>query len=145
MNSSSVPGVGAPAALGQARELAAQDLPRRGDHVGAVEPRDVGQADRRCPPARHAAQRVEVGHEHHVAVAALPRGHRIALDGAHLDVDGEQVVAALGSVLEHLAEEVRGGQALALQASLHVGHREQDRVDLAAGDRLLEFVERHGR
>ncbi len=46
------------------------------------------------------------GHQQHVAVAALPRGHRIALDRAHVHVDGEQVVAALGAVLGHLVQEV---------------------------------------
>ena len=49
---------------------------------------------------RRAAQRVEVGLEHEVAVAALPARHRVAVDGVHVDVDGEQVVAALGAVAD---------------------------------------------
>ena len=48
----------------------------------------------------HAAQRGQVGRHDEVAVAALPRRDRVAVDGVHLDVDGEQVVAALGAVLE---------------------------------------------
>ena len=135
--------VGAPAALGQARELPAQDLARGGDHVRAVEPGDVGQAHHRALLPGHGAQRVEVWLEQHVAVAALPRGHRVALDRAHVDVDRQQVVAALRPVLGHLVEEVRRRQALALQAPLHVGHRQQDRVDCAPGDRLGQFVECH--
>jgi hypothetical protein len=67
------------------------------------------------------AQRVEVGPHDEVAVAALPRGHGVAVDGVHVDVDREQVVAALGAVLHHLVEEVRGGQPLALEPTLHVG------------------------
>lgn len=40
---------------------------------------------------------------------------------SRVDVDGEQVVAALGAVVEHVVEEEVPVQALALKASLHVG------------------------
>ena len=106
--------VGAPAALCETRELPAQDLAWRGHHVRAVRPGDVGQAHHRALLPRHRSQRVEVGDEHHVAVATLPRGHRVALDGPHVDVDRQQVVAALCAMLGHLAEEVARRQALAL-------------------------------
>ena len=122
-------GVRGPAALREPCELAAQDLARRGDHVGTVVPDDVGEAHRRPLLPGHAAQRVEVRAHHEVAVAALPRGHRVALDGRHVDVDREQVVAALGAVLGDLIDEVPGDQALAHQAPLHVGDREEHRVD----------------
>ena len=56
--------------------------------------RDVGEAQRGALLPGHGPQRVEVGRHHEVAVAALPRGHRVAVDRVHLDVDGEQVVAA---------------------------------------------------
>ena len=56
---------------------------------------------------RRATQRVEVGLEHEVAVAALPARHRVAVDGVHVDVDGEQVVAALGAVADHRLQEPR--------------------------------------
>ncbi len=91
----------------------------------------------------HGPQRVEVGLHLEVAVAALPRGHRVAVDGVHLDVDGEQVVARLGAVLDDLVEEVARGQALALQAALHVGQRQQDGVDLAGVDLRAQLVEGH--
>ena len=136
-------GVGRPAALGQARELAAQDLARRDDDVRAVLPGDVGQAHDGPLLPGHRAQRVEVGAQHEVAVAALPGEHRIAADGRHVDVHAEQVVAALGAVLGDLGEEVAGGQALALQAALHVGQREQHRVDRAAVDPGAQLLQRH--
>ena len=69
----------------------------------------------------HAAQRGEVEVEHEVAVAALPRGHRVAVDGVHVDVDGEQVVAALGAVVEHSSRKNWRVEPLALQPALHVG------------------------
>ena len=83
------------------------------------------------------------GHQQHVAVAALPGGHRVAVDGRHVDVDREQVVASLGAVLDDLGEEVGRRQALALQPALHVGDRQQHGVDSAALDRLPEFLQCH--
>ena len=143
MNSSSVPALAIQPALGEPGELAAQDLARRGDDLGAVAPLDVGEQHDRALLPRDRAQRVEVGDHLEVAVAALPRRHRVAADGLHVDVDGEQVVAALGAVLEHLVEEVLRGQPLALEAPLHVGDREQHGVDRAIRDRLLQLIERH--
>ena len=68
------------------------------------------------------AQRVEVGHHLEVAVAALPRGHRVAADGVHLDVDGEQVVAPSAPWSTTSSRKCSRGQALALQPALHVGN-----------------------
>ena len=65
----------------------------------------------------------------HVAVAALPRADGVAVDGVHVDVDGQQVVAALGAVLEHGVEEELGVDPLALQPALHVGEGDDDGVD----------------
>ena len=138
MNSSSVPAFALQPRSRQARELAAQDLARRDAHVGAVLPGDVGEAHHGALLPGHRPQRREVRAQDEVAVAALPGEHRVAVDGRHVDVDAEQVVAALGAVLGDLGEEVAGGQALALQPALHVGEREQDRVDVARARRRLE-------
>ena len=88
-------------------QLPAQDLPRRGGDFAAVAPLQVGHHHRRPRQPRHQPQRLEVGDHLEVAVAGVPGGHRVAADRLHLDVDGEQVVAALGPVLQHVAEEVR--------------------------------------
>ena len=72
--------------------------------------------------------------ELHVAVPALPRRDRVAADGVHVHVDGEQIVAALGPVLDHVVDEVATVQALALQPPLHVGERHHHGVDLAGLD-----------
>ncbi len=92
---------------------------------------------------RDVSQRVQIGLEHEVAVAALPRRHRVAVHGVHLDIDGEQVVAPLGTVLDDLVDEVPGGQSLALQPALHIGQAEQDGVDLAPVDPRPELVQVH--
>jgi hypothetical protein len=92
---------------------------------------------------RDRAQGVEIRLEHEVPVATRPTRHRVALDGLHVHVHGEQVVAALGVVLDHLVEEMGGGQPFALEAPLHVGDREQDGVDGPVLGRLLQLVEGH--
>ena len=144
MNSSSVPAWASQPRSARRASWRAQDLARRGDDRRAVLPLDVGQAQRGALVPRRAAQRVEVGLEHEVAVAALPARHRVAVDGVHVDVDGEQVVAALGAVADHRLQETARGQALALQAPLHVGQRQQDGVDVACRDLGLQLVEGHG-
>ena len=119
-------------ALGEPVELAAQDLPRRRRHRPAVLPLDVADDERRLLEPRDAPERRHVGVEDEVAVAGLPRGHLEPLHRHHVDVDGEQVVAALRAVRRDLVAEEGRVEALALEPSLHVGHDEQDGVDLAA-------------
>ena len=137
MNSSSVP------ALARRPRSASRSSWRRriwrgeADHVAAVVPLEVGHQQHGALVPRDRAQRVEVGLQLEVAVAALPGRHRVAVDGVHVDVDGQQVVAALGAVLGDLVQEVRGGQPLALQPALHVGDRQQHGVDRAVRDGLL--------
>lgn len=130
-----------PAALGEAFALPAQDLPRgrldgiavqrgevRGDHHGALDPRDGPQGR-------------EVRDHRHVAVAGLPAGDGVAVDGVHVDVDRQQVVAALGAVLDDGLEEVARGDPLAHEASLHVRHGQHDGVDLPVAHPGLELLE----
>lgn len=133
--------LGGVAELGQALQLAAQYLAGRGDHRGAVAPGEVGVEHGRALVPGDAAQRAQVRVHREVAVAAVPGGHRVALDGVHLGVDGEQVVAALGAVLEHLVEEETGGEPLALEPPLHVGEGQDDSVDLTARDEGVQLLD----
>ncbi len=96
-----------PAPLGEPCELGAQDLARRWHDRRAVVPLEIAHAERSPRQPRDTAQRVEVGAQHEVAVPALPRGERVALDRVHVDVDREQVVAALGAVLSRSRREMR--------------------------------------
>ena len=83
---------------------------------------------------RNPPKGAEVRRQHEVAVPAFPRSELVAVDGVHVDVDGEQVVARLAAVREHLVEEVTSVQALALESSLHVGEADEDGVDVASLD-----------
>ncbi len=124
----------AEALLGQAVELALEDLPGVGCDGCAVEPGQVGRDECRARQPRHQAQGVDVRHHRHVAVAPLPAGDRVSAHGVHLDIDGEQVVAALGAVLGELLQEETSGCALADEAPLHVGEGDDDGVDLLGRD-----------
>ena len=100
MNSSSVPASATQPELGEPRRAGAAGSCAATGATGRLpsshDRSHCTMRGARLP--RGAPQRVEVEDEHHVAVAALPRGHRVAVDGVHVDVDGEQVVAALGAV-----------------------------------------------
>ena len=93
----------------------------------------------RARQPRDAPERRGIGQQHHVAVALLPARHRVAVDGVHVDVDREQVVARLGAVAQHLLLEEPGRDALADQAALRIGERDDDGVDLAGRDPGVEF------
>ncbi len=121
--------------------LRLEDLPGRGDHRGAVGPGQVGQEQRARLVPRQVAQRAEVGHEDEVPVPALPGRHLIPVHRVHVDVHGEQVVAPLRVVADHIVEEELRRYPLALQAPLHVGEREHDRVDRARAHRPPQPVQ----
>lgn len=76
-----------------------------------------------------------------VAVAAVPGGHLVALDGVHLGVDGQKIVAALGAVAEDVVQEELCGEPLALEPSLHVGEGQDDGVDLTARDEGAQLLD----
>ncbi len=135
------PGVRRQPELGQPVELTSQHLARRGDDGGVVLPEHVAQHHRRALLPRQQAQRGQVGPQDEVAVAGRPRRHRVAVDRVHLDVDGEQVVARLGVVGQHLVQEVLGAAPLALQASLHVGHGHDHGVDRAVVDQRAQLLQ----
>ena len=133
MNSSSVPASARPAALGEPRELAAQDLARRGRDVGAVVPDDVGEAQRRPLLPRHAAQR------RRGRAASRSRRTRAPTRPSRSPrpASCRRRRRAGSCSPRRRARRPRRGrcaamQALALQAPLHVGDREQDGVDRPA-------------
>ena len=135
-------GHGLQAALGQPVGLGLQDLPRGGHHGRAIVPGEVGDDHRRGFLPGHPAQRAHVGHHHEVAVAGLPGRHRVAVDGVHLHVHREQVVAPLDDAAHHVVEEELRREPLALQPALHVGEGDDDRVDVALAHLHAELLER---
>ena len=106
-------------------------------------PEDVAEDERGRLEPRNPAQRREIRLHREVAVAALPARDLVARDRVHLHVEREQVVAAFDRVLVRhlLAEELRV-EALSHEPALHVGERDDDRVDRAGLDLGLQLVER---
>ena len=89
-------------------------------------------------------QCLEVEDELEVAIAALPGADGVAVHGVHVHVDGQQVVAALGAVLEHGVEKELGVDPLALQPALHVRERDHDGVDGLVPDLGPQLVDGQG-
>ena len=127
MNSSSVAAT-APMSRSASRSSWARRMLRgAGDDGLAVVPAEVGHHQRGAGQPRQQPQRGEVRRHHHVAVAGLPARHRVAVDGVHVDVDGQQVVAALGAVRGDVVDEQPGRDPFAGQPALHVGERRRSR------------------
>lgn len=101
---------------------------------------EIGHHERGARDPGGAAHRAEVGHHRHVAVAALPAGEGVAVDGVEVDVDGQQVVAALRVPVHGVFEKEPRRDALAHEAALHISEGDDDGVDLARGDGLSQLV-----
>ena len=101
---------------------------------------DVAEDQRGPRQPRDAPERREIGLHGEVAVALFPIGDGVARHRLHVDVVGEQIVAAVG-FLVGAVEKILGLEALADQPSLHVGKAGHDRIDLAGANRLLQLVE----
>ena len=86
-------------------------------------------------------ERRQVGLHDEIAVALLPVGYRVARHRLHIDVVGEQIVAAVGFLVGAPEEEL-GVKTLADEPSLHVGKADHDRVDLATVGRRPQFLQR---
>lgn len=118
----------------------------RPHRAAAVQPGKVALDQRGAGLPAEAAQGAEVQVEHHVAVPGLPGRDGVAVHGVHVDVDGQQVVAALGAVVQHGVEKEAAVDALALQPALHVGEGDDHGVDhagLDVGDQFLARVPDH--
>ena len=91
----------------------------------------VGEHQRGAFQPRHAPQRRQVGLHDEIAIALVPARRRVAGHRLHVDVVGEQIVAAV-RLLMRAVDEILRLEALADQPALHVDHRHHDRVDGAA-------------
>ncbi len=125
--------------VGQPGDLIVEDAARRLGYRLPVDPGQVRHHHRGSRQPRQQAQRGEVRRHDHVAVTGLPAGDRIPVDGVHVDVDGEQVVAALRAVSRHVLDEQPGRDPLAGQPALHVAERHDHGVDVPVGDQPFQL------
>ena len=101
----------------------------------------VGEHQRGALEPRQAAQGRHVGLHDEIAVALLPARRRVAGHRLHVDVVGEQVVAAVRLLVRAVDEKFRL-EALADEAALHVDHGDDHGVDRAGRDGFLQVIER---
>ncbi|MNL64008.1 hypothetical protein D3C87_1881840 [compost metagenome] len=89
---------------------------------------------------RHPAQGGHVRLEHKVAIAFAPAGGGITRHRFHVDVIGQQVIAAVGFFMAAVDEKL-DLEALADQPPLHIDHAHQHGIDFAGSRGTLELVE----
>ncbi|MNF73957.1 hypothetical protein D3C84_559770 [compost metagenome] len=128
------------AALAQALDLLFQNRPRAvGQVLAMVMIEHVAQHQRRALKPGHAPQGGHVGLEHEIAVALAPAGRGVTRHRFHVDVVGQQVIAAVGFFMAAVDEKL-DLEALADQASLHVDHADQYGIDFAGSRGALECI-----
>ena len=101
----------------------------------------VADHQRRLFQPRNAPQRREVRLHDEVAIALRPVRRLVAGHWLHIDVGGQQIIAAMRLVMGGIDEVLRQ-ETLSREPALHVDDAGQHRVDLTAGDRFLQLIER---
>src|SRR5215470_9876732 len=109
-------------------------------HIVVMMVEHVREHERGAGQPWQRAQRRDVGLHDEVAIALVPARGRIARHRLHVDVVGEQIVAAV-RLFMRAVEEIFGLEALADEAPLHVDHGDDHGIDRARRDRLLQFGE----
>ena len=124
----------------EALQLLLENGARRMRHVFmGVVVEHVAQHQRSAGQPRRAAQGRHVGLQHEVAIALLPARRLVAGHRLHLDVDAEEVVAAMRFLVAAVGEEL-GVEALADEAALQIDHGGHDRIDGAGLHLCLQLV-----
>ncbi len=88
----------------------------------------------------NAAERLHVGLQREVTVAALPGGRLVARHRLHIDVKRQQIIAGMRLLMGAVAEEGRV-KALAREPPLEIGEAGDDGVDLAGFGDGFQLVE----
>ncbi len=129
------------ATLLQPLHLPPQDSTRRMRQIGVVVMVEhVAQNQRRLLQPRHMAQRGKVRLHDEVAIALRPACCLVAGHRLHIDVVGQQIVAAMRLVMRGF-DEIPGQETLADETALHVDGTGENRVDLVARNRFLQLLE----
>ena len=121
------------AAIGQPRDLLLQDAARAVRQVVIVVVLHVAQDQRGIFKPADPAQGGQVRLQNEVAIALGPAGRCVARHGLHVDIVGQQVIAAM-RFLVAAVEEIFGLETLADQASLHVHHAGEHGIDASCSD-----------
>ena len=85
----------------------------------------------------------EIGPEFEIAETRFPIGDLEAFQRVHLEVDGEQIIAAVRAVLGNRIQEQLGAKAFAHEAAKRVGDGDDYGVNLSGANLLRELFERY--
>ena len=89
----------------------------------------------------HKTQRGKIGPPFEIAESLFPIRQLESIQRVHLDVDGEQVVAAVRAVFRDVLQKEIARETLADESSEHIGKGDDDGVDRASlylGGELFE-------
>ncbi len=100
----------------------------------------VAKDERRAGKPWCAAQRLEVRLQHEIAIALVPARRLVTRHRFHLDIDAEQIVAAVCFLIAAVDEKL-GMEALADETALQVHHRRHHRIDGARRHFGLQLLE----
>jgi hypothetical protein len=128
---------------GQAVHLLAEHGARRLDDGLAVLVVQVADDHRGGGLPGEQAHGGKVGLHAEVAEPGLPVGQREAVERVHLDVEGEEVIAAVRAAVGDVVEEVVGGEPLADEAAENVGEDDDNGVDVPGLDLRRQCFEVH--
>ena len=119
-----------------ARSICRWRIRRGATSTGAsrLEIEQVAHDERGAFEPGHEAEGREVGPAGHVAVALVPVREAVAGQHVHVDIDRQEVVAALDAALDDFVEEVMTRHPLAHQPALLVGEHDEHGVDLVGVD-----------
>ncbi|MNO61409.1 hypothetical protein D3C76_520560 [compost metagenome] len=131
------------AALLQPGDLPLEDAARAVRQIVLVVILHVAEHQRGALHPGHQAQGGQVGLEYEVAVALLPAGGGVAGHRLHVDIVGQQVIAAVGFLMGDIEEEL-DLEALADQPALHVDDAGEHGIDGAGCGQLAQFAEGEG-
>ena len=93
---------------------------------------EVGDNHRRAFMPREVAQSLEIWRKTHIRVTGIPGGDVISLDGIHIDINSEEIVATLGAILDGVGDEEGCMNSLSLKSALHICRTDNYGVDLSA-------------
>src|SRR5688572_10031347 len=90
------------------------------------------------------ADGIEIGAKLEVAEALVPIRQFEAFLRLHLDIHGEQIIAAVRAVLGDGVHEIAPGETLPYETTEDVGERDDHGVDFVFVYPAFEFFEFHG-
>ena len=124
-------------------QLAAQHRARGFSHGRPVGVPEVAKDQRRTGKPGHQPERGRIGQHLKITETRIPIGDGKPIQRIHVEVDREQVAAAMGSVGHHRLQKMACVETLAHESAKRIGDGHEDRIDGTRFNLGLELLESH--